>query len=114
MHEMSLMSGIFDVINSTLNNYPEVDKVTKVKLKVGKFTNAVPAALEFAFQAFSTGTKAEGALLEIETVPVVACCKNCSHEFFVEGLAYCCPKCRSYQIEIISGRELLLESLEVE
>ncbi len=113
MHEMSLMAGVFDAVNAALLDY-QVTKVTKVKLQVGKFTNAEPASLEFAFQAFAQGTFVEGAELEIEEVPVVAKCNCCGNEFNANQLVFFCPKCENYDIEIISGRELILESLEVE
>jgi hydrogenase nickel incorporation protein HypA/HybF len=114
MHEMSLMSSVFDVINTTLEKHIEVEKVLRVKLKVGEFTNAQPSALEFAFQAFAQGTKVEGAVFELEILPVIARCTKCNHEFEIKGIAFCCTQCKDYGIEIISGRELLLESLEVE
>ncbi len=114
MHEMSLISGVFDVINSTLTDHPQVTKVVKVKLKIGEFTNAQPEALEFAFQAFAKNTSVEGAQLEMEIVPVIARCAKCHHQFKVAGLTFCCPYCQDKAIELLSGRELVLESLEVE
>jgi len=107
------MAGIFEAINSTLADH-QFNKVTKIRLIVGKFTNAQPAALEFAFQAFAQGTKIEGAELEIEEVPVTGYCTVCNHEFEIEHLAFRCPKCHDFNIKIVKGRELILESLEVE
>lgn len=113
VHEMSLMGGVFDVIDQTLTQY-EVQKVTQVKLKVGKMTNAEPDALRFAFEAFSQGTVCEGAKLIIEEVPVRGECKDCGKEFEVEQLFFFCPYCQSPRVKITAGEELLLESLEVE
>lgn len=113
MHEMSLMGGVFDVIDKTLSQY-EVKRVLQVKLKVGELTNAVPDALRMAFEAFSQGTVCEGAELIVERVPVIGYCPSCDHEFDVKTMIFLCPKCGNPKIEVVQGEELLIESLEVE
>lgn len=114
MHEMSLMSGVFQVIEETLAQH-EFDKVLQIKLKVGKLTNAEPDALQFAFEAYAQGTACEGAELVIEQIPVMGQCLSCSQEFEIEGgLFLICPHCHSSKVKIIQGQELLLESMEVE
>jgi hydrogenase nickel incorporation protein HypA/HybF len=113
VHEMSLMGGVFEVIEQTLSQH-EVKRVSQVKLKVGKLTNAEPDALQMAFDAYSKDTICEGAELIVERVPVFAHCRNCQHEFAVETMFFLCPNCQFTGIEIIQGEELLLESLEVE
>jgi len=113
VHEISLMSGVFEVIEATLSQLT-IKKVTQVKLKIGKLTNAEPDALTFAFEAYSKGTVCEGAELLVEIVPVRGQCKNCGEEFLVQELLFFCPKCKHSGIEVIQGEELLLESLEVE
>lgn len=113
MHEMSLMGGVFEVIESTLIHH-KVRKVTQVKLKIGKLTNAEPDALQMAFEAYAKDTVCEGADLQIELIPVKGCCKSCGEEFLVAGLLFSCPTCQHFGINIIQGEELLLESLEVE
>lgn len=113
MHELTLMGGVFDVIDSTLSQH-SVEKVTQVKLKIGKLTNAEPEALAFAFEVFSKGTICDGAELLVEIIPVRGQCQNCGEEFFLEELLFLCPKCKNPEIKVTQGNELLLESLEVE
>lgn len=113
MHEMSLMEGVFDVIEQTLSQY-DVKQVLQVKLKVGELTNAEPDALLMAFEAFSKDTRCEGAELIVERVPVRGRCKNCHREFNVKTILFICPECGGTGIEVIQGEELLIESLEVE
>lgn len=113
MHEMSLMEGIFEALHKSIEPYPGA-RVIKVNLVVGALTNAVPDALEFAFEAFSKGTRAEGAQLEIELVPLTIKCGQCNWEGPGEVTQFECPKCQSWQLEIVTGRELLIKSLEVE
>lgn len=113
MHEMSLMASIFDIINQNLTGYPGA-RVIKVKLVVGAMTNVVPAALQMAFTAMSSGTPVEGAELLIEEVPLTACCHECGWQGEIEQYKFFCPVCSSMQVEIMTGRELYLDSLEVE
>ena len=113
MHEMSLMGGVFEVIEQTLSQH-EVKRVLQVKLKVGELTNADPDALQMVFEVFCKDTVCEGAELIVERVPVRGRCRNCQHEFIVKTMFFLCPKCQNSSIEVIQGEELLLESLKVE
>ncbi|EHQ87988.1 hydrogenase maturation nickel metallochaperone HypA [Desulfosporosinus youngiae] len=113
MHEMSLMGGVFEVIEQTISQHT-IKRVLQVKLKVGELTNAEPDALQMAFEAYSKDTICEGAELSVERVSVRARCRDCRHEFTVRGMFFLCPNCQNTSVEIIQGEELLLESLEVE
>ena len=113
VHEMSLMGGVFEVIEKTISQH-KVKRVLQVKLKVGALTNAEPDALQMAFEAYGKDTLCEGAELIIERVNVLGRCRNCQYEFNVKGMFFICPNCQDTSIEVIQGEELLLESLEVE
>ncbi|MCO1600164.1 hydrogenase maturation nickel metallochaperone HypA [Desulfosporosinus nitroreducens] len=113
MHEMSLMGGVFEVIEQTVSQH-KVKRVLQVKLKVGALTNAEPDALQMAFEAYGKDTICEGAELLVERIDVLGRCQNCHYEFNVTGMFFLCPKCQDINIEVIQGEELLLESLEVE
>ncbi|MHB8171680.1 MAG: hydrogenase maturation nickel metallochaperone HypA [Thermincolia bacterium] len=113
MHEMSLMTSIFNILNRHLEDYPGV-KVKIVTLRIGSMTNAVPEVLEFCFSAFAEGTAAEGARLEIIHVPLKVKCRDCQQESEPLEHHFQCPSCGSLAVDIIQGRELALESMEVE
>ena len=113
MHELSLMAGVFNIIEDVLGQH-DIKSVTHVRLVVGELTNAEPEALKMAFEAYAKDTKAEKAELEIVRMPVVARCQHCQQEFLVPGLAFFCPHCSCAGLEIVQGEELMLESLEVE
>jgi len=113
VHEMSLMGGVFEVIEQTLATH-EFRRVLRVKLKVGELTNAEPDALSMAFEAYAKGTFCEGAELTVERVPVLGQCGSCEQEFPITGLFFICPHCQNRKVRVIQGEELLLESLEVE
>ena len=88
-------------------------KIGSLRMKVGAMSGVVPEALEFAFQALTEGTIAEGARLLIDKVPIVCYCKKCRLEFEPEPYSYVCPSCHEASIEIRRGRELEIVSIEV-
>ena len=88
-------------------------KIHCFKMRIGDMSGVVPEALNFSFDIVTAGTIAQGAKLEIETVPIVCHCPNCSQEFEPPDFVYECPNCGHISNQIISGREIELTSLEV-
>jgi len=113
LHEMALMAGVFDIIRQYTTGLPD-KKVISVTLVVGEMTNAIPEALESAFTVFALGTNAEGAELVIKEIPLTARCRECAWEGKTEKHLFICPECSALGLEIRSGREMFVESLEVE
>jgi hydrogenase nickel incorporation protein HypA/HybF len=113
MHELGVTEN---VINITLAKAGEAQagKVLKINLVVGELSGFVPDCIQFYFDALSKGTVAEGAMLHFETVPPELRCRNCATVFQPHDAPWTCPKCGSQSIEISKGRELYIESVEVE
>ncbi len=88
--------------------------MTKVYLKVGHLRQIVPSALAFSFELVAHGTPAEGAELEMQQVPATGLCKDCGEESRLAAFPLQCGACRSNDLELIQGEELLVESLELE
>jgi len=55
----------------------------------------------------------EDAILAIEEIPVVARCKDCDAQWTINEPVFVCKTCQSGSLEILSGRELDIESIEV-
>ncbi len=93
----------------------EATKVVGIKIKVGKFTSIVPDCVQFYFEIISRDTLAEGARLEFDHVDLRILCKECGQiSTLDDGYCLLCPHCGSSTVQIVSGRELFIESLEVE
>ena len=58
-----------------------VSRITRVRLSVGLFTAVEPKTLEACFELYAEGTAAEGAELDITTVPAEGRCLECGHGF---------------------------------
>ena len=83
-------------------------------MKVGHLRQVVPSALSFSFGLVAEGTPVEGADLEMEEVPAVGLCRKCSTESRLVNFPLQCGACEGFDLEILSGEELLVESLELE
>ena len=113
MHEVSICESIVDII--TVHAAKEqAKKVTSVRLRVGEMAGVVEDALRFAFEVVSKDTVAEGARLDIDHVPLMARCRSCNREFHIVGYAFSCKHCDSPEIEVISGREMQIEDIDLE
>ena len=113
MHELSIISNLLGIIEEVAEEH-HLTKITTVKLQLGKLQQIVPEALTFAFTTVSEGTKAEGAILDVEYVPITMQCNACQTQFIVEEHLYLCPACEHTDLTMLHGAEILLESLEGE
>jgi hydrogenase nickel incorporation protein HypA/HybF len=111
MHELSLSGAIVN----TVVKHAEGRPVSLVSLRVGALRQVVPDTLEFYFEFVSKGTVCEGARLEQELIPALLRCASCEREWTIDMPIFMCPSCGSAgQVEVASGEEFEVESIEVE
>jgi hydrogenase nickel incorporation protein HypA/HybF len=113
MHEFSIAASLLEIISQEAAAYPGA-KVKTVTLKIGSLSGVLPEALEFAFQALSQGTVAEGVQLVIERTALCIVCNSCGTASMPADPFIICPLCGSADVEIRAGRELDIESMEIE
>ena len=114
MHEASIARNIIDATHQCLEDQGISGRVRAIHLRVGQFTAVVPDNLKFIFSVLSEGSVLQGARLEIEEVPVRGRCQTCKSELTFDEPCFLCPACGSIDLELLAGRELLIDSLEVE
>ena len=113
MHEVSICESIMDIIRAEAAK-ERASKVNSVRLKIGELAGVVEDSMRFAFEVVTKGTVAEGARLVIDNVPLTAHCKSCNRTFHIVGYAFSCAHCESPEIEVVSGRELQVEDIDLE
>ncbi len=113
MHEMGIAMQIVEIAVSSIPDDMKNVPVERVNLKVGKMAGVVSESLRFCFDVLARDTPLSGALLNIEEIPVVARCRRCNIEWVITGPVFICKKCKSGAIDIISGRELDIVSIEM-
>jgi hydrogenase nickel incorporation protein HypA/HybF len=114
MHEMGIALQIIEIATASLPADLGEARVAKVNLKIGKLAAVVPDSLRFCFDVAVKDTSLAGADLTIEEIPVVARCKDCDAQWTIDEPVFICKTCESGSLEILSGRELDIESIEVE
>jgi hydrogenase nickel incorporation protein HypA/HybF len=110
VHELSLSGAIVN----TAVKHADGRKVTLVSLRVGKLRQVIPDTLEFYFEFVARGTPCEGARLELEVIDARLRCRPCEYEWAIEIPAFRCPECGGSDVEIASGNEFEVESIEVD
>lgn len=113
MHELSIAQSLLEIVMEEGRKH-SLEQVKVIRLQVGELAAVVPDSLTFCFEMVSRDTLAEGARLEIETVPVVARCSRCDILFEVENHLFSCPQCGEPTLELVSGRDLAVMSIEGE
>jgi hydrogenase nickel incorporation protein HypA/HybF len=114
MHEMGIASEIVRIAVESIPEEMAGSRVVRVHLKVGKLAAVVSDSLRFCFEVVARETPAEGAQLEIQELAVMAQCNDCDLRWEIENAVFSCPRCGSGSIEMLSGRELDIESIELE
>jgi len=110
VHELALSSAIVN----TVAKHAHGRRVTVVNLRVGRLRQVVPDTLEFYFEFVARDTVCEGARLEQEVTDARLRCNACALEWEIEIPAFRCPTCGGGDVEIASGNEFEVESIEVE
>jgi hydrogenase nickel incorporation protein HypA/HybF len=110
VHELSLSSAVV----KTVVNHAAGRRVAVVNLRIGRMRQVVPATLAFSFELVARDTVCEGARLEIDHVEARLRCRACDHAWEVEAPSFRCPACSGSDVEVVSGSEFEIESIEVE
>jgi hydrogenase nickel incorporation protein HypA/HybF len=110
VHELSLSGAI---VNTVVKHAGE-RRVSLVAMRIGQLRQVVPDTLEFYFEFVARGTVCEGARLELELVPALLACVACEREWTVEFPDFRCPTCLQGGVEVITGNEFEVESIDVE
>lgn len=110
MHELSLAASVVEIAL----RHAAGRRVTRVQLEVGWLRQAVPSALTFSFDLVAQGTVAEGAVLEILSIPAKGACRRCGTVSELRAFPLQCASCGAFDLDIVAGEELLVASLELE
>lgn len=112
MHEVSIME---EAVRMAVESAKAsgATRVLSLRLRVGVLSGVVPEALRFAFDVVCRDTLAEGASLQMESVPATAWCPDCQAEFPCPEFFSECPRCHQPSGDLRRGRELEIASIEV-
>lgn len=98
----------------TIAESRRMSKVSRVHLAIGEFAGVDAQLLELAFHDLAPHTFAGDVELVMRRVPLQAECNHCSRTFPVESFRFVCPHCGDTGVRVVSGEELVLESVTLE
>jgi hydrogenase nickel incorporation protein HypA/HybF len=110
LHELAIAESIVQIAS----RHAKGRRVTKVQLKVGHLRQVVPSALAFSFELVAQGTLVEGAELEMEEVPAIGSCLGSGAESRLKEFPLQCGACGGFDLQILEGEALFVESLVLE
>ena len=113
MHELGITENIVNIALAKAGE-AQASRISQINLVIGEMSGFVADCIQFYFDSLSRDTIAQGAVLHFELVPAQLRCRNCSTVFSPQDAIWSCPECHGQSVEISKGRELYMESIEVE
>ncbi|MBT3556735.1 MAG: hydrogenase maturation nickel metallochaperone HypA [Rhodospirillales bacterium] len=112
MHEIALARSLTEMVD----DYALQQGVTRIKqinIRLGEMS-AMTRALHFCFGSAAQGTSCEGAVLNIEEIPLTVFCESCDTVKTPNGrYNFRCPDCGLPTPNVVTGREMQLTSIEL-
>ena len=90
------------------------ERICEIRLVIGEMREVIPDAMEFAFEALAPDTLCEGATLTMTMIKPRSRCNQCGEEFEHDRFHWMCPACDSLATELLAGRELYIDAIEVD
>ena len=111
VHELSLSSAILE----TVLKHADGRRVNTVELTVGALRQVVPASLEFYWGSWSAATRSARARdWSRSSSQARLRCNACGVEWGLDAPDFRCAGCEGTDVEVLSGTEFLVESIDVE
>jgi hydrogenase nickel incorporation protein HypA/HybF len=109
LHEAAITRSMLDAALAAARA-AHASRISRIRLLVGEDAAVVPECVQSYFEQLRVGTEAATAVLEFRTAPLLIRCPKCRAEF--GRLADMCA-CNAGG-EVLSGQELVVESIEVD
>jgi hydrogenase nickel incorporation protein HypA/HybF len=114
MHELSIVEALIEQVQREVERSGQLGTIRRLELTVGRLSGVSCSSLRFAFELLSADTIVEQAELHISERKATCRCQACNARVEIDEIAVRCPACGSMQVALEGGRELLLESIEIE
>lgn len=111
MHELSVCIALVNQVERIAKDKAG-STVARVVIKLGPLSGIEPQLLLNSYPLAASGTLAENADLKIDTVEVVVRCTQCDCETPAAPNRLLCGECGDFRTRIVSGDEMILQSVE--
>jgi hydrogenase nickel incorporation protein HypA/HybF len=114
LHEGPVTESILKIVLEYAEKH-RARRVKKVEIVIGKLTGYEESAIRFYWEALTGYTIAADSELEVKHVPITVKCPSCGEQYEAEDqYSLFCPQCGFYGGSIETGKELYVESIEIE
>lgn len=113
MHEMGITEGILAAAIEVAQR-EGASRITEIRVTVGELTEIVTDSLQFAFEVLRRDTLAADAVLTVERLGARSRCGECGEEFEHGRFEATCPKCGNFLCELVQGREMRVDSIDID
>lgn len=113
MHELSIALSIVDLAEKQARQH-NAKKIKEIELEIGSLAGVELHTLMFALESSVKGTMLENAKIVRNDIQGEGRCGDCDSVFEMTRYIEPCPKCGSFFINIIKGKELRVKSVVVE
>lgn len=113
MHELSIAQSILTIAENAAPKNNQA-MITGVGLQIGELSGIEIEPLKFALSIIKENTILQKADLNIEVIPGEAECTQCKTVFPMHYFGSCCPKCGSYFVKVLKGREMKVLNITVD
>lgn len=123
MHELAVAQALVDQVDGVIRQHaagavleaPSAGwHATLIRVRIGPLAGVVPALLANAFPLAAAGTGSEHARLDLVDAPITVRCETCGAESEAAMNRLICGACGDWHTRLVSGDELLLESVELD
>jgi len=112
MHEGAIVHSLFDIAKE-IKEKENLIEIKEVKIIVGKFHQIVEEVMTMHFNLMKSEYEGfENSILKMKEIDVKKKCKNCGQESILDEPIFFCSKCESFDTELISGKELHIETIK--
>ena len=112
MHELSIAETIMKRVEA-IRIENDAPGIASVLIQVGSISGVDPDALEIAFTVAAEHTPFADTRWEIQRVAASVKCRDCGQTTTPDGPFPICMACDSTNIEIVTGRQLMIETVEL-
>ncbi|HOK52434.1 MAG: hydrogenase maturation nickel metallochaperone HypA [Bacteroidales bacterium] len=113
MHELSLAQSILSIVQQAIPPQQH-ERVRTIYLQIGTLSGIEIDALTFSFDIIKESSPFALASLDIEIIEAQGKCNGCGTLFTYETYGTPCPRCGSFSIEIIRGKEMRVSGIDVD
>jgi hydrogenase nickel incorporation protein HypA/HybF len=124
VHELAVAQALVEQVEAVIDRYgashdldrssSEAWRASLIRVRIGPLAGMVPELLASAFPLAAAGTRAEHAELDLVAASIQVRCQSCGAETEAAMNRLICAACGDWHTRILSGDELLLESVELE